>query len=104
MTERGKRGLNRPRPGWIEDRFTTFYPIGVMASLLNRTVQTVGNWIARGVVPPASMVDSRGRRWFSNEYVNIVRGNQGLLAQGTKAFSARVWRMYKALRESKPCR
>lgn len=54
------------------EKIELFY-ISYLARYIGRTVQTVKNWEARSVIPPAFFHDSRGCRLYSQEMCDVLK-------------------------------
>lgn len=52
----------------------TVYKTAELARRCKITPQTVRAWEDRGVIPPATMVDEKKRRWYSEAYMKTLAG------------------------------
>lgn len=56
------------------DKEVTVYKTAELARRCKITPQTVRAWEGRGVIPPATMIDEKKRRWYSESYMNLLSG------------------------------
>lgn len=52
--------------------WVTVHSVAEFASRLARNVQTVTMWEQRGVLPPPTLVDEIGRRWYAEAHMNTA--------------------------------
>lgn len=50
----------------------TVYPIGKLASALNRSSLTIRRWEQNGIIPSTFFVNKRGHRMYSQEQIDII--------------------------------
>lgn len=63
----------RPKLVVIGGKEVLVMSLGVLADALGVTGEAVTLWVRDGVVPPATWVDSIGRRWFSATYIKVLK-------------------------------
>jgi hypothetical protein len=68
-----RRGRNKPRPWTLPDgRIILLIGLGQAADALSVSKQTLRGYEDREVIPVNRLVDSRGRRWYSQEFIEFL--------------------------------
>jgi hypothetical protein len=67
-----KRGYNKPRVMEINGRKVSLHSPAEFADLAEISVQTIGIWEERGILPPPALRDEKGRRWYEQGYMKKV--------------------------------
>lgn len=64
----------------------------VLADALGVTDEAIRQWETDGVIPPATLVDSIGRRWFSARYIHVLKSTPRLhpLSEWTKVLKEKM--------------
>lgn len=70
--ERKVRKYNLPRVVPVGGKTCLYHCVRKFADTVGRNVQTVTQWEGRGVIPKATMVDEKGRRWYSEAHMASV--------------------------------
>ncbi len=70
------RGYNIPKVVPIDGEDVRVHCVKEFADQIGRRVQTIRSWEAKGVIPPPTVVDDRGRRWYSEKHMAAVEKAQ----------------------------
>ena len=87
-----KRGLNRPRLIRTGDKQVFVHGVGEFAKRITVNVQTITAWQKMKIIPPPTVIDEFGRRWYSSGYMDTV-------AQAVKEYHESRDRRLSKLRE-----
>lgn len=74
MAEPGVRGFNRPRVMQVEGQDVLVHCVSEFAHQVGRDVQTITAWEADHIIPPPTVVDEMGRRWYSETHMALLAG------------------------------
>lgn len=78
----------------------TFYGITYFAYVIDRTPATINSWTNKGILPDHCIVDDRRKRWFSVDFMNMVKKVIKEYKQGRvsdmKNFADTMHRAYEA--------
>jgi len=66
------RGYNRPRVMQIHGKDVLLHSPGEFADRMGVSVQTLGMWEERAILPAPTVKDERGRRWYERGYMGRV--------------------------------
>ena len=66
------RGGNRPRVARVGNRYVEVHGVSEYAARVGRDVQTISAWEGREIVPPPTVIDEHGRRWYSAVHMDAV--------------------------------
>lgn len=66
------RGRNKPRTHEIDGVETTMFSVSEFADRVDRNVQTITKWEQERVIPPPTLIDEYGRRWYSEEHMDSI--------------------------------
>jgi hypothetical protein len=70
--ERKVRKYNLPRVVPVGGKTCLYHCVRKFADAVGRNVQTITQWENKGVIPKATMVDDKGRRWYSEAHMAAV--------------------------------
>lgn len=77
------RGYNIPKIVLIDGEQVRVHSVKEFADRVGRNVQTIRSWETKGVIPSATFVDERGRRWYSERHMDIIaRTYQAIIEKG----------------------
>jgi hypothetical protein len=94
-----RRGPNKPKTIIVGDVTATVIGLGEAARRLGMTKGTLRGYDDRGVIPANSHVDSEGRRWYPEAYVDFLApllADQGRRREPLWRLKARVEDAWKA--------
>lgn len=66
------RGNNFPRVTEVDGKDVLVHGVSEFATRVGRNVQTITAWEAKGIIPPPSVKDDLGRRWYTEEHMDFV--------------------------------
>lgn len=70
----GVRGYNRPRVMSVDGQDILVHCVSEFADRAGRDVQTITAWEQNKIIPPPTVTDEMGRRWYSESHMNFVAG------------------------------
>lgn len=77
------------------------YPIGTFAKAVGRSAQSLSIWEAGGIIPPPTLTDAAGRRWYVPAHMKViakaVREFAALGGRGLSDLKAAVWSAWEKL-------
>jgi DNA-binding transcriptional MerR regulator len=68
----GVRGYNRPRVKLVGDKDVLVHCVSEFADRVGRDVQTITAWEANDIIPPPTVTDEMGRRWYSDPHIEFI--------------------------------
>jgi len=68
----GVRGYNRPRVKLVGDKDVLVHCVSEFADRVGRDVQTITAWEANSIIPPPTVTDEMGRRWYSDPHIEFI--------------------------------
>jgi hypothetical protein len=74
MAEPGVRGFNRPRVMQVDGQDVLVHCVSEFAHRVGRDVQTITAWEADNIIPPPTVTDEMGRRWYSEPHMVLLSG------------------------------
>lgn len=66
------RGYNRPRVMQLGGKDILVHSVKEFADKVGRNVQTITAWEEGKVIPPPTVVDEMGRRWYSESHIERI--------------------------------
>lgn len=82
----------------VADRKVVLESIGVLSDTLGMSSRLIRELEDNGVLPPATMIDDSGRRWYSRKHIGMLKevsSNGGFAANNDFC-----WKLYAHMRES----
>lgn len=64
----------RPRAIEVDGKIVMVQHMAELARRCRVSPETLKNWEGRGVIPPPTMLDEHGRRWYSPAYIESMIG------------------------------
>jgi DNA-binding transcriptional MerR regulator len=95
----GVRGYNRPRVMPVNGQDILVHCVSEFADRVGRDVQTITAWEQNGVIPPPTVTDEMGRRWYDEGHMNLIAGIAEQFRSGggrnLPEFKELVWKSWK---------
>ena len=66
------RGRNKPQTKTVDGIEVDLFSVSEFADRVDRNVQTITKWEQDRVIPPPTWIDEYGRRWYSDDHMDIV--------------------------------
>ena len=81
----------------VLDREVELESVGVLAKSLRTSSGMLRSLEDQGILPPATMIDDSGRRWYSKKHISML---QDMSSHGGFAENRDMcWRMYAKIRQ-----
>jgi DNA-binding transcriptional MerR regulator len=87
------RGNNFPRVAKIDGEDVLVHGVSEFASRVGRNVQTITAWENKGIIPPPTVKDELGRRWYTEKHMDSIAS----LARDYRAQGGRSLKDFKEL-------
>jgi len=68
----GVRGYNRPRVMSVRGEDILVHCVSEFADRVGRDVQTITAWESNKIIPPPTVTDEMGRRWYGEVHMNFI--------------------------------
>ena len=82
----------------VSDREVVLESIGMLSEALQVSSRMIRELEDNGLLPPATLIDDSGRRWYSRKHIGMLKeaSSNGGLAQNNDF----CWRLYEKLRKN----